>query len=189
MQKRSPGPPWKVAIAVVALTATAMALYVQAFERRSRQEDDRLAALRLAAALEESRVRLRAELLAELRADLAKGGATEPPGDQPLPNTVLRRGESGGSRALQQVSDARESQEAVVARVQESLDTLARQMERSDRALRQDLEALRAEVRQERDASGKTLILLLVALVPLVVHLLTSLWPPGDKKPDEGEGD
>lgn len=186
MEKRSLGPAWKVALAVVALMATAMALYVQLFERRSRQEEDRLSAARLADALEESRARLRTEILAQLRADLAKGESTGPSGDQPRANAVLRRRESGGA-ALQQVLDSQESKEAVLARLRGSLDDLGRQMERSDRALRRDLEALRAEVRREQDVSGKTLSLLLVALVPLVVHLLASLWPPGDGKRNTGD--
>jgi len=58
------------------------------------------------------------------------GESTGQPGDQPLPNAVLRR----------------------------------------------DLE----EVRREQDISAKTLGLLLVALVALVIHLLTSLWAPGN---------
>ena len=51
-------------------------------------------------------------------------------------------------------------------------------MEQSDRALRRNLE----EIRREQEISGKTLGPLLVALVPLVIHLLASLWPPGEPR-------
>lgn len=177
MRKRSMGRAWKVALSVVALMATAMALYVQIFERRSRQEQDRLAAVRLEEALGAARARLKVEILTELRAELAKG-ATEPSGDQPLPNAVLRRGESGEGRVLQQVLASANAQEAARSRFRASLDALASQMEQSDRALRRDLE----EIRREQEISGKTLGLLLVALVPLVIHLLASLWPPGEPR-------
>jgi hypothetical protein len=180
MRKRSLGPAWKVTLATVALVATAMAFYVQLFERRSRQEEDRLAAVRLERALEQSRARLKAEILAQLREDFARGGAAEEDGDQPLPNAVLRRGESGGA-ALQQVLESQESQ---VAFLEGSFEDLARQMERSDQALRQDLEELRAEIRREQGTAGKALTLLLVALIPLVLHLLSNLWPSGDGKRD-----
>ena len=175
MRKRSLGSAWKVILSVIALMATAMALYVQIFERRSRQEEDRLAAVRMEEALGAARARLKTEILAELRAELAKGGSTGQPGDQPLPNSVLRRGESGG-RSLQQVLTSTEARGAALARFQESLDSLAGQVEQSDRALRRDLE----EVRREQAISSKTLGLLLVALVALVLHLLTTLWPPGE---------
>jgi hypothetical protein len=172
MWKRS----WKVALAVIALIATAMALYVQIFERRARQEEDRLAAARLEDALAESRAR--AETLEQRRAELAREDAAETPGDQPLPGAVLRRSENGGS-VLQHVHDTQDEQAVVLARLEESLATLALEMERSDQALRRDLEAIRAEVRREQDASNKTLTLLVAALVPLVLHLLISLRPPG----------
>ena len=177
MQKRSLGTAWKVALTAAAVMAMAAALYVQLFERRSLQEEDRISAARLEAALAESRARLEAEILAQLRAELAQGESAGEPGDRPLPNAVLRRGESGGL-ALQQVFESQESQEAVLAR-------LTRQMERSDRALRRELEELRAEMRRERNVTGKTLTLLLVALVPLAAHFLASLWASGDRKPDE----
>jgi len=171
MQKRSLEQAWRVGLAVIALIATAMALYVQLFERRSRQDEDQLAATRLEEALAESRARLKAEILAELRVELAPESSADKPG-QPLPNSVLRRGESGTGSALQQVLDRRDSQEGLG----ESLDTLMRQTEESDRALRRDLEELRAEVRRERDVSGKVVSLLLVALVSVVVLLLVSGW-------------
>jgi len=172
MQKRSLEQAWRVGLAAIALIATAMALYVQLFERRSRQDEDRIAAARLETALAESRARLKAEILTELRAELAPESSTEKPGTQPLPNSVLRRGESGTGSTLQQVRDLRGSQEGLG----ESLDTLARRAEESDRALRRDLEELRAEVRRERDVSGKVVSLLLAALVPVVVLLLGSGW-------------
>ena len=177
MRKRSMGRAWKVALSVVALMATAMALYVQIFERRSREEQDRLAAVRLEEALGAARIRLKVEILTELRAELAKGG-TGQAGDQPLPNAVLRRGETDGGRVLQQVLASADAQEAARSRFRASLDALASQMEQSDRALRRDLE----EIRREQEISGKTLGLLLVALVPLVIHLLASLWPPGETR-------
>jgi hypothetical protein len=183
MRKRSLGPAWRVALAVIAVTATAMALYVQLFEWRPRQEEERLAAARLKEdALAESR--LKAEILARRRTEEE---SREPPGDGPLPNAVLRRGESGGGSALRQVRGSQDEQGAALARLQESLDALALQTERSDRALRRDLEEIRAEVRRERDASSKVRALLLAALIPLVVHLLASLWPPGDRKRDAGD--
>lgn len=186
MQKRSIGPVWKVALAVVAVLATALALYVQLFERRSRQEEHRLAAARLDDALAQSRARLKAEILAELRAELARGEPTGQQGDRPLPNTVLRRRESGAGSALQQVGG---SPEATLAGLQESLDALARQMERSDQALRRDLEEIRAGARREQEVSSTVLSLLLVALVPLVVLLLASLWPPpGEPRQDADSG-
>lgn len=177
MRKRLDGPLWKAALALIALLATGMALYVQLFERRSRLTEDRLSAARLEKALGESRLRLKAEILAELRAELARGGSPEPPGDQPLPNAVLRRSESGTGSALQQVLES--SQDASQARFQETLDSLTRQIEQSDRQTRQDLEELRAELRREQAVSRKVLSLLLAALIPLVLHLLATLWPPG----------
>jgi hypothetical protein len=182
MRKRSLPSAWKVALAVFALAFLAMALYVQLFERRSRREADRLAAARLEKALEESRSK--SGELAQRRAELMKE-PLEPPGDQPLPDTVLRRRESGKGSELQQVRNSQDEQQAALARVQESLDLLALQTERSDQALRQDVEAIRAEVRREQDASNKILGLLLAALVPLVLHLLTTLWPSGDGRRDK----
>jgi hypothetical protein len=178
MRKRPLGPAWKIVLSVIALMATAMALYVQVFERRSREGEDRLAAVRLEEALGAARARLKTEILAELRADLAKGGSTG--GDQPLPNAVLRRDESGGGRVLQQVLASADAQEAARVRLRARVESLEGQVEQSDRALRQDLE----EVRREQEISSKTLGLLLVALVALVIHLLTSLWSPGSIRRD-----
>jgi len=183
MGKRSVRLAWKVALVLFALTATAMALYVQLFERGPGPEEERLAATRLSEdALAESRSR--AGILARRR---TAEESREPPADGPLPDAVLRRGESGRGSALQQVRDSQDEQEAALARLQESLDALTLQTERSDRALRRDLEAVRAELRRERDASGKVRALLLAALVPLVLHLLTSLWPAGGRNENEGD--
>lgn len=181
MKKRSLGTAWKVALTAAVVMAMAMVLYLQLFERRSLREEDRISAARLEEALAESRARLEAEILAELRAELAKGGPAGESGDRPLPNAVLRRGESGGL-ALQQVFDSQEIRQAGLAR-------LTRQMERSDRALRRNLEELRAEVRRERNVSGKILTLLLVAFVPLVAHFLAFLWAPGDRTRVDGRSD
>ena len=90
----------KAALAAVALVATLMALYVQLFERRSREAEDRIAAARLDGALAESRARLKAEIVAQLLTELTKPEATGQKDDQPRPGTVLRRGEAGGSSAL-----------------------------------------------------------------------------------------
>lgn len=182
MRKRSPEQRWKVAFAAVAVIATAMALYVQLFERRVRQEQDRRAAARLEEALAESRLRLKTEILAELRAELAKGEATEPQKGQPLPDAVLRRSESGGSSALQQIVGPLDS-----LQLREDLDDLSRQMEQSDRALRQNVEDIRAEIRRDLDAAGRVASLLIAAMIPLVVNLLFSIWPPRRWRREEPE--
>lgn len=184
MRKRSTEQAWRVALAAVALIATAMALYVQLFERRSRQEEERLAAARLEEALAESRVRLRAEILEQLRSEETGEKSTEPPRDQPLPNAVLRRGESGST--LEQFVGPLDAQQAqAIAELRKSLDALSRQLEQSELARRRDLEELRAEVRRELEASGKTVSLLLMALVPLVAQLVFSLWQPRSRRGTE----
>jgi hypothetical protein len=166
---------WKVAVTVLTVAVTLMALYVQLFERRARQEDDRLVAVRREAALAESRARLKTEILAELRAELAQAETVQPDG-QPLPDTVLRRPESDGNGVLQQASQGRPA-----GRANERLDSLARQMEESDRALRQDLEELRAVSRREAEISSRATSLILVALVLLAAHLLVSFWRPRER--------
>ncbi|HEV2856585.1 MAG TPA: hypothetical protein VHC97_27610 [Thermoanaerobaculia bacterium] len=174
MRKRSKRPAWRVALAAIALTATAIALYVQFFERRPSPDEDAPA---------ESP---RAESPAPPRAQVQSTEPPGDPGDQPLPDAVLRRSESGRGSALQQVRDSQDAQEAALARLQESLDDLALQTERSDQSLRRDLEEIRTEVRREREVSGKVRSLLLAALIPLVLHLLLSLRPPGGREGDEG---
>jgi hypothetical protein len=172
MRKRPVEPVWKKALTVVALAATVMALYLQIFERRARQEEARLAAVRLDDALAESRARLRADILAELRAEIRTDSDASQPGTQPSPDTVLRRLETSGAL------DAFRPQEAlVIADFDETLKSLARQTEESDRALRRDLEELRAATLRESDVSSKITSLMLVALVSLVGRLLPSLRP------------
>lgn len=175
MPKRSMEHAWKVALTAVALLATAMALYIQLFEQRSRQEEDRLAALRLEEALAESRDQKKGEEIAELRTNLTD--EAEPGGDQPLPDAVLRREESGIGSALQQFVGPPDAQQRLI-QLQESVDALSIRMDESDRALRRDLYVWRVHVQRELDASSKVLSLLLVALVPLVAHFLFSLWQP-----------
>jgi hypothetical protein len=171
-----------VALAAVAVIATAMALYVQLFERTVRQEQDRRAAARLEEALAESRLRLKTEILAELRVELAQEAGSETRSRQPLPDAVLRRGESDGSSALQQIVGPLDS-----LQLRESLDDLSRQMEESDRALRQNVEDLRAEIRRDLVASGRVASLLLAAMIPLVLNLLFSIWPPRHWRRGEDE--
>jgi hypothetical protein len=172
-------------LTVVALAATVTALYLQIFERRARQEEARLAAVRLDDALAGSRARLRAEILAELRAELSKQGNAAQPGTEPIPDTVLRRLETGNTGgALGQALNALRPQEAlVIAGLDEALKALARQTEESDRALRRDLEELRASTRRESDISSRIAVLTLVALACLLGQLLPSLWPRTDGYP------
>lgn len=99
-----------------------------------------------------------------------------PSGTQPLPDTVLRRLEAGGNGF-----DVFLPQEAaVIAGLDEALESLARQTEESDRALRRDLEELRAATLRESDVSSRITGLLLVALACVVGQLLPGLWPRGD---------
>jgi hypothetical protein len=180
MRKRSVEQAWRTALTVVALAATVMALYLQVFERRSRLEEARLAGIRLDDALAGARARLRAEILAELRADLRKESSPAQPGTQPVPDAVLRRLETGGyaDGALGQALGAFGPQEAlIIAALDEALKSLARQTEETDRALRRELEELRAAALRESDVSSKTTILMLVALLCLVGQLLPTVWP------------
>jgi hypothetical protein len=178
MGKRPVEQAWRRVLTAVALAATVMALYVHLFERRARQEEARLAAVRLDDALAGSRARLRAEILAELRAEIRKESDEARPGTQPIPDTVLRRLETSGAL------DAFRPQEArVIAGLDEALKSLTRQTEESDRALRRDLEELRAATLRESDVSFKITSLMLVALTSLIVQLLPSLWPMRDPSP------
>jgi len=173
MRKGPVGQVWRKGLMAVALAATVMALYLQMFERRARQEEARLAAVRLDDALAESRSRLRAEILAELRAEIRKGSDDAQPGTQPIPDTVLRRLETSGSL------DAFRPQEAlVIASLDEALKSLTRQTEEADRALRRELEELRAATLRESDVSSKIAVLMLVALLSLAGQLLPSLYSP-----------
>lgn len=173
MERRSIRYVWKVALVAIALTATLMALYVQLFERRSRQEEDRLVAARLADALEGTRTRLKAELLAELREELAKNESPSKPEGQPLPNAVLRRSETARDRVLQQ---GLASGDAALTRLEDRLDALASQMDESDRTARRNLEEIRAEMRREEAVSAKVASLLLAALISLVLVQVISLF-------------
>lgn len=163
MRTRSLERVWTAALALIAAIAIAMALYTQSVERKARQETGRSLGARPEAALEKPAETPGAE------------PAPDPSGDEPLPNTVLRRGESG--TRLQQTLDSRDAQ---LALLRQDLEALERRSEQSDRRLHRDLEELRAAVRREQEASAKVQNLLLVALVPLLLHLLTSFWPRRD---------
>lgn len=146
-----------------------MALYVQSVERRARQETGRALAARPEA---------------EIQEPVQTPGVEPVPdqsGDQPLPNTVLRRGESGSK--LQQALDARDAQ---LVRLREDLEALEHRAEQSDRVLRRDLEELRAAVRRQQEAFARVQNLLLAALAPLLLLLLSTAWPRGDGRRDGG---
>jgi hypothetical protein len=179
MRKRRPQT-WKNALTLVALAATLGALYLQIFERRARQEEARLAAVRLDDALAESRARLRSEVLAALRAELEAESAPSPSGQEPRPDTVLRRLEAGGTAngALEQALGPSSSREALLlARVNNAIAALTRQTEEADRSLRRDLEELRAATLREQDVAWKTSALALIAVLCLVGRALPDLWP------------
>jgi hypothetical protein len=177
---------WRMTLTAVALTATAMALYVQVFGLRSRQEEARAAAARLDDALAESRSRLKAEILAELRAELENGDkaekgkdATSEQAGQPIPDTVIRRLESAEdeSGALGQAFDPTLSgRPPTISRLAAGLKLLAAQSAESDRALRRDLDELHLATRRELDVSRQATSLILAALIPLVLDLLYSVW-------------
>jgi hypothetical protein len=181
MRRRFREPAWRMTLTVVALTATVMALYVQLLGLRSRQEENRAAAARLEDALAESRTKLKAEILAELRAELAKekSGPPEAAG-QPVPDTVLRRLESGtnAGEALGPAADpTRAGRPLTTGGLNQRLNLLATEAEESDRALRRDLEELRLSTQNELEVSRRATGLILVALIPLVIDLLYSAWP------------
>jgi hypothetical protein len=176
MQTRSMLQVWRGVVAVVALTATAMALYTHFFEARSRQEEARAAALRLEDALVESRSRLKSEILAELRADLAAGRSAAEPAEGPVPDAVLRRPgrDEDASGALRQTLDPTGlGPPLTLGRLAERVESLATQLDESDRTLRRDLESFRIATQRELDASSTARSLELVALIALVLHLLT----------------
>lgn len=178
MRGRSTERTAKLVAAVIALAAAALALYVQLFEVRARQEESRLAALRLESALAESRSRLKAEIVAELRADAARGGSPLS-GNGPNPGTVLRRPESDES-ASGALSPALEpslpAPPLTLSGLAQGLEALAQQTRESDRSLRRDLEEFRAATRRELDAGAKATVLTLVALISLAVYLLLSYF-------------
>jgi hypothetical protein len=178
MRRRSRERTAKLVTAVIALAAAALALYVQLFEVRARQEESRLASLRLESALAESRSRLKAEIVAELRADAARSGSALP-GNGPHPGTVLRRPESEES-APGALSPALEpslpAPPLTLSGLAQGLEALAQQTRESDRSLRRDLEEFRAATRRELDAGAKATVLTLVALISLAVYLLLSYF-------------
>jgi phosphatidylserine/phosphatidylglycerophosphate/cardiolipin synthase-like enzyme len=175
MTKQSMERGWMVARVLIAASIIILALHIQITERKSSEEADRAWAARLEAELAESRAG------AELQENPSPEAATQESGKQPLPDTVLRRGESGGS-ALQKALDSRDAR---LAHLEESLAALERQTGQSDRALRRALEELRTAVRREQDVAIKVQGLLFAALAPLLLHLLTSCWPRGDRRDDE----
>jgi hypothetical protein len=191
MRKRRPMI-WKHALTLAALAATLAALYLQIFERRSRQEEARLAAVRLDDALAESRARLRAEILAALRAELTGESPPAQPGEEPLPDRVLRRLEAvgEGNGALEQALGPSSSRDALLlARVNAALADLTRQTEEADRLLRRDLEELRAATLREADVARKITALALVALLCLVGRVLPEPWARGNALQDEAASD
>ncbi|MES1242013.1 MAG: hypothetical protein ABUT39_10375 [Acidobacteriota bacterium] len=170
-------PVWKKVLTIVALAATVLAIYLQAFERGARREEARLAAVRLEEAIARSRARLRTEIVAELRAELRRESAAAPSGSKPVPDTVLRRLETG---ATGQALGAFQPDEAqVLANLNESVESLSREVEEADNALRRDLEELRAATLREEEVSSRIMILLTVALACLIGRLLPSLRPGG----------
>ena len=176
MRKGSTEQTWKVALAAVAVIALTMALYVLLVERRSRREEDRLAAARLEEAIAASRT----EILQQVRTEIAQEKAEERPGSELLPNAVLQRGEGG---ALRQVVGPVDSQQARdIAELRKSLAALSQQAEQSSRTLRRDLAALRSEIRGDLAASDKVVSLLLIAMIPLLAQLLFSIWQRRDTK-------
>jgi hypothetical protein len=174
MPKRFPEPLWKTFLTLTALAAAVLALYFQLFELRSRREEARLAASRLERAVEESRVRLKTEILAEIRTEIARAD----PDGQPVPDTVLRRREpgQGAPSALgQSFATPARGGPPTVASLGRGLEALARRVEESERTLRRDLEDLRAATESESEVSHKVVVLALVALIALA----SSLVPTG----------
>lgn len=152
----------KLALLAVALIATAAALWVHLFERRALEDQDRHLAATLERALEESRANLKAEILEEIEA-----GIPAQENGQPRPGAVLRRSESARDRALQQALSPESEAAAAIAGLEQRLDTLARQADRTGR----DLQEIQAELRRERNAAGKILGLLITALAALGLHV------------------
>jgi len=169
---------WKLALTVTALVATLLALYVQLFEIRSQQAEDRWEAARLETALAASRTRLKAEIVAELRAELRaelEQGSKAPSGSQPLPNTVLRRLESGTWR--QTIDPLRSDEDLTLPQLNAGLRSVSQQVAESDGALRRDFEELRAASRRQAEASFRITGLLLIAWIPLLIQALLTGQP------------
>lgn len=175
MPRRSLELPWKTLLIAIALAAAALALYLHLFELRSRQQAARLASSRLERAVDDARVRLKAEILAELRA----GSARADPDTQPLPGTVLRRREPGpdAPSALGQSFDplAPDGSPTLAARIA----ALSARLEESERTLRRDLDDLRATTESAAEVAHQVTSLVLVALIALAGALLVpSPRPP-----------
>jgi hypothetical protein len=180
----------KLVAAVIALAAAAMALYVQLFEVGARQEESRLAALRLESALAESRSRLKAEIVAELRADATRVGSLLS-GNAPEPGTVLRQPESAPGVRSPALEPSLPAPPLTLSGVAQGLEALSQQTRESDRSLRRDLEEFRAATRRELDASAKATVLTLIAVIPLALYLLLSYWlgePSAAPRRDEARG-
>lgn len=157
----------------VSLMAAAMALYVQIFEVRAREEESRLAALRLESALAESRSRLKAEILAELRAEGVGGAPTADRRDRAVPGSVLRRPESDAATGdVSALEPTLPTPPLTLSGLARGLESLSQQTRESDASLRRDLVELRASTRRELDAVQKASVLTLVALLPLAACLL-----------------
>lgn len=189
MRKRPGEQAWKKALTVVALAATAMALYLQIFERRATRAEARLAAVRLEDALAESRTRLVAEILTELRAELRKESTEAEPSTAPMADTILRRLEPGGEAggALGQALGGLPPQEALLFfGLHQAVRSLGSQTEEANRSLRLDLEELRAATLRESDLSFQVTNLLLVAVACLLGRSLPALWRPGRREGEEG---
>lgn len=176
MRKRSTWHVLKLALVALALITTAMALYVQLFERRSLEEQDQL--------LEESHAELKAEILEELQ-------KTEPPAapdqeNQPRPDAVLRRSESARDRGLQQALSPESATAAAIARLERRVDAIARQADQTGRVLHRDLEEIQAEARRDRSAASKVLGLLIAALTSLGLLAVIVLVEERAARQDEG---
>lgn len=163
---------WRLTAAAVSLAAAAMALYVQLFEVRLRQEESQLAALRLENALAVSRSRLKAEILAELRA--GNGGSAADGPATPVPGAVLRRSASRGSSGTDRpaLESTLPSPPLTLSGLAWSLEELSQHTGETDRALRRDLEELRVATRRELDAGEKVTAFTLISVIPLAVLLL-----------------
>jgi hypothetical protein len=170
----------------VSLVAAAMALYVQIFEVRAREEESRLAALRLESALAESRSRLKAEILAELRAEGVGGSSTAGRRDAAVPGTVLRRPEldaAGGDAPGLGLEPTLPTPPLTLSGLARGLESLSQRTREADASLRRDLVELRASTRRELDAAEKASVLTLVALIPLAACLLFPGEPETREEP------
>lgn len=171
MRKRSPLHALKLVLLAAALITTAMALYVQLFERTSQD-------------------RILVESPAELEDEIPQEpGTGDPPAQdngQPLPGAVLRRSESARDRALQQALSPEGAEAAAIARLEQRVDAIARQANQTGRVLRRDLEEMRAEARRDRNATGKIVSLLIAALISLGLLAVVSVVEERAGRQEEG---